>query len=338
MDKVRWGILGAAGIAQAKTLPGMALSPSCELAAIASVGNREKAAAMKDAFGIRTLYRSYEELLRDPSIEAVYLPLPNDLHFTWAREAALHGKHLLCEKPLTLDAAHASQLVELFRSRSLVLAEAFMYRHNPRVLRARSLIQTGRIGEPRLVKASFCFRLVDHTNIRFSRERGGGSLYDIGCYCVGVSRFLLGEEPEAVLARLSSRQGAEVDDQGEAWLDFPSGARACIDFSFNTPWHEELEVQGSEGGFILSAPFTSRNADPEITLWTQDSNSWEPRYTVETFPPVNDYTLQAESFCLRVRGLTGREDDLVAPADAIGNARTLDAIFASAGRGEHVKL
>ncbi len=338
MERVRWGILGAANIALNKTIPGMEKSALCEVVAVASAGTGQRAAVMAQRFSIPRRYTTYGELLADADVEAVYIPLPNSMHFEWARKAALAGKHVLCEKPLTLSARQTRELVVEFRARSLVLAEAFMYRHNPRVRRAKALLDAGAIGETHLVKASFNFLLADRGNIRLSKHLGGGALYDIGCYCVNVSRLFMGCEPTSVGAQLWSRKGVEVDDEGEACLEFPGGRRALIDFSFNSPWQERLEVQGSRGLLVLGAPFTSRGMKPEIVITSQEEGTWEPSFRVEDFAQSDDYLNQADSFSRRIRHLESEIESPVPTSDAIGNSRTLDAIFKSAANGKRVTI
>src|ERR1700732_4905227 len=220
--KVAWGVLGVANIAVKKVLPAMQRGEWCQIAAIAS-RDLEKAERAAKELGIAKAYGSYEELLADPEIEAVYNPLPNHLHVPWSIKAAEAGKHVLCEKPLSLTVAEARKLLAVRDRIGVKIGEAFMVRTHPQWLRARQLVASGRIGQLRSALGFFSYFNNDPSNIRNIPEYGGGALMDIGCYPITTSRFMFGEEPSRVLGLLERDPQMEVDRLSSALLAFPSG-------------------------------------------------------------------------------------------------------------------
>lgn len=241
---LRWGILGCARITRRGLIPGIQLSESSALIALAS-RNAATAQAWCNEFGVPRAYGSYEELLGDPEIDAVYIPLPNELHRRWVEAAADAGKHVLCEKPLALDAAEARAMVAYCQSRGVLLMEAFMWRHHPRSAGVRARVRDGTLGELRLVRSSFSFS-IDPGDWRLDPRRGGGALWDIGCYGVSTARFFAGCEPESIRAR--GRFGTTgVDLSLSAELAFPNGVLGLIDCSFEQPFRCRYEVVGTRG-------------------------------------------------------------------------------------------
>src|SRR3954471_877627 len=243
-SRLRWGILGCARITRRGLIPGLRDSSSSMLHALAS-RDRATAQAWASEFQVPRAHGNYQELIDDPEVEAVYIPLPNELHKTWVLAAADAGKHVLCEKPLALDAAEARAMVEHCRARGVVLMEAFMWRHQPRTAALRHLVDEGAIGTLRLIRSSFSFS-IDPGDWRLDQARGGGALWDIGCYGVSTARLFAGSEPESIKAQ--ARFGPSgVDMSLTANLRFPGGVLGLIDCSFEQPFRCVYELIGSRG-------------------------------------------------------------------------------------------
>jgi predicted dehydrogenase len=329
--KVVWGVLSTAKIGTQKVLPAMLASDQLELRAIAS---RSLAAAREaaTALGIPVAYGSYAELLADPQIEAIYNPLPNHLHVPLTLQAARAGKHVLCEKPIAMNAQEAAMLREV-GDRVLVM-EAFMVRLHPQWLRARELIRQGRIGTPRAVQMMFSFFNEEPGNIRNIPAAGGGALYDIGCYPVTAGRFFFEAEPVRGIALLDRDPRFGTDRLASALLDF--GAGRHLDFTVSTQCvsYQRLQILGSQGRIEIQVPV---NAPPgtEVRLCVDDGSAFDgSRIRTETFA-TDQYRLQAEVFSRAIRG------EIPLPygiESAIGGMRVLDALFRSeqSGRWEQV--
>ncbi len=323
MGVVRLGILSTAHINRL-VIPGAHASDKVELIAVAS---REQTRAEEYArkWEIERAYGSYEALLEDPDIEAVYISLPNTLHCEWSIRAVEAGKHVLCEKPLSRHAADVEEAFDAAERSGRVLTEAFMYRHNPQTARLTELVREGAIGELRLVRSAFSYSLYDADNIRLRPDVEGGSLMDVGCYCVSGSRLLAGE-PEAVLGR------ARTGPSGTDWvfagsMGFPDDVFAHFDCGTSLPERDELEVVGTEGSLFLDDPWHCRT--PVIELRRDGEVE---RIELE---PVDSYRLEVENLCDAIRGeaplLLGRED-------AVAQARAIEALHRSAETGEDVAL
>jgi predicted dehydrogenase len=318
MTPVRWGILSTADINR-KLLAGAALSPEVEVVA---VGSRElgRAQAFAAEHGIPEAYGSYEELLADPSVEAVYIPLPNTLHCEWSIRALEAGKHVLCEKPLSSSPAEVEAAFDASERTGYLLTEAFMYRHHPQAKRLVQLIAEGAIGELRLVRSVFSYGLFDKANIRLRTDVDGGSLMDVGCYCISGSRLIAGE-PEAAFGR------AYIGPTGTDWaftgsLRFPGDVLALFDCATCLSGRDELEAVGSEGSLFLDDPWHCRS--PVIELRRDGEVE---RIELE---PANPYQLELEDLGRAIRSggapLLGRED-------AVAQARAIAALRRSAADG-----
>lgn len=257
MRKIRWGVLGTANIARGCTIPGMRLAENCELYAIAG-RSLEKAERYKSEFGFERAYGSYEALLSDPAVEAVYIPLPNTLHYEWVIKAAKAGKHILCEKPLAPSAALAAKMQSAARENGVLLMEAFAYLHSPLITAIKAELDQGAIGEVRYLESAFITSDYDLSNIRMRRETLGGSLYDLGCYCISQAVWLLGE-PEAVCAVADfSDQG--VDRLTTGFLNYPGGVRAAFTCGMVLPTEQyrrldRLQIHGTKGVLRTDAEF-----------------------------------------------------------------------------------
>ena len=319
---VRFGILSTAKINE-KVLAGARESELVEVEAVAS---RDQARAEEYAreHGIPGAHGSYEELLADPELDAVYISLPNSLHVDWSIKALEAGKHVLCEKPLSRRPDDVERAFDVANRTGLLLTEAFMYRHNPQTARLQELVAGGAIGQLRAVRAAFSFTLSDPGNIRLSSDLDGGALMDVGCYCVSGSRLLAGE-PERVFGVASTESGVDVVFAGT--MSFPGDVVAQFDCGLTLPLRDELEVVGAEGSIFLDDPWHCRK--PVIELRRGDD------IEEVALEPVNSYRLELENLA---RAIQGQGQLLLGRDDALGQARTIDALYRSAETGEAVAL
>jgi predicted dehydrogenase len=318
-EKVRWGVLGVARIATVKVIPAMQRGAFSEIVAIASRdGDRARRAAAE--LGIPRAYGSYEELLADPEIEAIYNPLPNHLHVPWSIRAADAGKHVLCEKPVAMSVAECRTLMDARDRTHVQIGEAFMVRTHPQWLRARELVRSGDIGELRAVMMAFSYFNRDPKNIRNVEEWGGGALMDIGCYPIQLSRFLFGEEPRRVVGLLDRDPEMHTDRLSSALLDFPSG-QAVFTCSTQMVPYQRMQILGSRGRIEVEIPV---NAPPDkpSRIWV-DSGSLR----TEEFPVIDQYTIQGDLFSKAVR--EGGEPPTPLE-DSIRNMAVIEALFRSA--------
>ena len=258
--KLRFGVIGCAGIAIGAVIPGIQQSETSEVAAIASRGI-SKAQETAAKLNIPKAYGSYEEILLDPDIDAVYIPLPNYLHMEWAIRAIEAGKHVLCEKPIALTEAEAQRMVDASRSAGVHLAEAFMYRNHPRYERIREIIKSGEIGEIRGIHSTFTFNNAgDKSNVRYRKEWGGGSMTYVGVYPISAARLLLATEPEAVTVHaLISPEHDNVDMMASGVLEFPGNVALTFDCGMWAAFRNTIEVLGSEGRIEVPEAFVERN-------------------------------------------------------------------------------
>ncbi|MGH2444744.1 MAG: Gfo/Idh/MocA family protein [Candidatus Limnocylindria bacterium] len=326
MAALRWGILSTAKIGRTKVIPAIAVAPSCEVVAIAS---REPGAARDaaDALGIPTAHGSYEALLADPEVEAIYIPLPNHLHAEWTIAAAVAGKHVLCEKPLALTAADAERMIEACETAGVRLMEAFMYRHHPSWVAARELVETGRIGELVAVQSWFSFFNDDPANIRNILKTGGGALYDIGSYCVNLSRMLFGSEPTRVQSAIRRDPIGGTDTVVSAMMEFGAGV-ATFTASTRAEDDQRVHIHGATGRISVDIPFNIPPDRPtRIHLASGGDPPVAPNVETLTFEPADPYTVEAEAFARAI--LEGRVVP-VPPTDAVANLRVMEAIFDAA--------
>jgi predicted dehydrogenase len=317
MKPVVWGVISTARIAMEKVIPGMLKSPHVAIGAIASRdGARARRAAKQ--FGIATAYDSYEQLLADPAIEAIYNPLPNHLHVPLTLAAARAGKHVLCEKPIALNAREAMQLRKA--PKGIHFAEAFMVRHNPQWLEARERVRKGEIGTPRAIQVFFSYFNVDPKNVRNIAKIGGGGLLDIGCYPITGSRFIFEAEPKRVIALIDRDPKFKTDRTASAIADFGDGRQLTFTVSTQAAPHQRVNIVGTKGRIEIEIPF---NAPPD-----NPNRYWVHGAKTETIdlPIADQYCLQAEAFGRVIRG----EEKLIwGVEDAIQNMKILDALFRS---------
>jgi predicted dehydrogenase len=331
-DKVRWGVLGVSNLAVTKVIPAMQQGEWSTITAIAS-RDRGKAEDAARQLGIPIAYGSYDELLQDGEIEAIYNPLPNQLHVVWSRKAMEAGKHVLCEKPLSMNAAEARTLVGVRDRTGVKIGEAFMVRTAPQWVRTRELIASGRIGKLRSVVGFFSYFNRDRANIRNIPECGGGGLMDIGCYPITLSRFAYGEEPSRVLSLIERDPEMKTDRLTSALLDFPSG-HSIFTVSTQLARHQRMTFMGTEGNIEIEIPFNTPNDRPCRIFLDDGRDALGSGRSTEEFPACDQYTIQGDVFSRAIR--EGGEVP-VSLEDAIKNMAVIDAVFRSAESGQWEK-
>ena len=321
---VTWGILSTADINRL-VIPPAHESPKVDLAAVAS-RDRQRAEEYAREWEIPHTYGSYEALLADEEIEAVYISLPNNLHCEWSIKAVEAGKHVLCEKPLSRRAAEVEEAFDAAQRSDRILMEAFMYRHNPQTKRLRELLDEGAVGDVRVVRSCFSYTLYDVENIRLRTDVEGGSLMDVGCYCVNGSRFVAGVEPELVFGQQFTGPSG-TDWVFTASMRFPGDVLALFDCGTTLPNRDELEVIGTEGSLFLDDPWHAD--EPGIELRRDRGVE-----RVE-LPYSNSYGLELENLS---DAIGGEAEPVLGRDDAVGNARAIEALFASAESGVPIRL
>jgi predicted dehydrogenase len=327
MQKIRWGVLSTAKIGREKVIPATQRS---ELGSVVAIASRDLAHA-KDAatkLGIERAYGSYDELLTDPNVDAVYIPLPNHMHVPWSLRAIAAGKHVLCEKPIGLSVVEAEELANgaAARPESKVM-EAFMYRFHPQWQTARQLVRDGRIGELRTIDTQFSYFNDDPLNIRNQPGIGGGALMDIGCYPISLSRFLFGGEPARVISHIELDPTAQVDRLTSAVMEFASGTATFTCGTQIAPY-QRVNIFGTAGRIEIEIPFNAP-ADRPCRIWLQTGAELGSAEEIR-FEVCNQYAIQADAFARAIL------DDLPVPtplADAIANMRVIERVVASAGSG-----
>jgi predicted dehydrogenase len=326
--KVRWGVLSTAAIGLKKVIPAMQLGGLTHVTAIAS-RDRTKAEEAARTLGIEKVYGSYEELLADPDIDVIYNPLPNHLHVPWTIKAAEAGKHVLCEKPLSLTLAEARTLLPIQARTGVKIGEAFMVRTHPQWLRTRELIATGRIGKIRSIQSFFSYHNVNPANIRNIAEYGGGALMDIGCYPIHISRLLFGEEPIRAMGLIDRDPTMKTDRLTSALLEFPSG-QSVFTCSTQLVPYQRVNVFGTTGRIEIEIPFNAPNDRPCRILIDDGRDVFGTGITIEAFPICDQYTIQGDAFSKAVL------EDISVPVpleDAIKNMAVIEAIFRSVASG-----
>jgi predicted dehydrogenase len=335
---LRMGVLGAANIARKVVIPSILRADGVELVAIGSSSDlgrtfiAETELTQRDGRPVRDSVRacSYDELIAAGDVDAVYVALPNQLHAEWSTRAADAGKHVLCEKPATPTRVETAEMIEHCVERGVVWMEAFMYRFHPQWAPIFERLRGGAIGELRTVRSVFTFTVRDPQNIRRRPETFGGSLYDVGVYCVNASRWLVGRAPIAVSGQMQpSPEG--VDEEFQGLLDFGEGQTALISSSLSQPYRHEVELLGTEGRILVPDAFVNQSDD----LWFEVEDATGARERV-TVPGDDEYRLEVEDFAACVR--EGRQPQVVSHQDTIENAATLDALYASARSGQRITL
>lgn len=328
-QKVKWGVLGVAAIAVKKVIPAMQKGAWSEVTAIAS-RDLKKAHEAARALGIAKAYGSYEELLADPEIEAVYNPLPNHLHVPWSIKAAEAGKHVLCEKPISLTVSEAQALLSARDRTGVKIGEAFMVKTHPQWLRTREVIRTGVIGDLRAIVGAFSYFNRDPQNVRNVAEWGGGGLLDIGCYPITTSRFLFGEEPRRVTGLIERDPEFKIDRLTSAILDFPSG-QSVFTCSTQLVPYQRMQILGTKGRIEIKIPFNAPNDRPCEILVDDGRDVFGGGITKELIPTCDQYTIQGDAFSKAIR------EGIEVPVpleDAIANMAVIEAVFRSAETGK----
>jgi predicted dehydrogenase len=324
MNKVKWGILSTAKIAREKVIPGMQAGKLCDIRAIAS-RNKEQAQAVAAALNIPVVYGTYEELLNDASIDAVYIPLPNHLHVEWALKAVQAGKHVLCEKPIGLSAAEAEQLLKAVQQKpQLKVMEAFMYRFHPQWQQAKQWVDNGSIGALKTIQSFFSYYNVDPANIRNKADMGGGGMMDIGCYCVSLARFIFGKEPQRVMGLVEYDPVLQTDRLASGMLDFTTGTSTFTCSTQLMPY-QRVNILGTTGRIEIEIPF---NAPPKeaTRAWLYTKTGTEEK----VFEPVDQYTIQGD---LLSKAILDNAPTPTPLQDAVNNMKVIEAVIASHNKG-----
>jgi predicted dehydrogenase len=323
--KVRWGVLGAASIAVRKVIPGMQKGEWSEVTAIAS-RDLPKAEDAAHRLGIAKAYGSYEELLADPDVEAIYNPLPNHLHVPWSITAAEAGKHVLCEKPLSLTVAEAKTLLAARDRCGVKIGEAFMVKTHPQWLRTRDLVRHDVIGELRAIVGVFSYFNRDPKNVRHVVEWGGGGLMDIGCYPMTTSRWIFGEEPLRVAGVAERDPDFGTDRLTSAVMEFPSG-QAVFTCSTQMVPYQRMQFLGTKGRVEIEIPFNAPNDRPTRIFVDDGRDVFGTGIRTETIPVCDQYTVQGDAFSRAIR----EGGEIPVPLeDAIANMAVIEAIFRAA--------
>jgi predicted dehydrogenase len=331
--KVKWGVLGAASIAVRKVIPGMQQGQYCEVAAMAS-RDLEKARTAAATLKIGKSYGSYEELLADREIEAIYNPLPNHLHVPWSIKAMEAGKHVLCEKPIALNATEARTLLPVRDRAGVKIGEAFMVRTHPQWLHTREIIREGQIGELRAIVGVFSYFNREAKNVRSKPEWGGGGLLDIGCYPITMSRFMYGAEPLRVSGVLERDPEFGTDRLASAILEF-SGGHAVFTCGTQIVPYQRMQFLGTKGRIEIEIPFNAPPNKPTRIFVDDGSDAGGAGIKAETIPACDQYTIQGDVFSKAI--LEGGEVP-VPLEDAIANMAVIDAIFRAAKSGRWEEL
>lgn len=326
MAELRWGILSTADIGRTKVVPAMQRAARTRIVAVAS-RDVERGREYAKQLSIPKVHASYEELLADPEVDAVYIPMPNNLHAEWAMAAARAKKHVLCEKPLAMNAAEAARIVAVAEQEGVVLAEAFMYRLHPSWQKVREIVASGRIGRLSAVQSWFGYYNDDSANIRNIVESGGGALYDVGCYCVNLSRMLFDGEPHRVIGSVVRDPALGVDVLTSGLLEFDQGT-ATFMCSTRTETDQRVHIYGTKGRITIGIPFNIPPDRPtEIYVTAGGNPPVEPATETIKFEAADPYTVQAEFFAAAVLDGTPMP---FPPSDAIANMRVIDLLFETA--------
>lgn len=321
-EKIRWGILSTANIGKKRVIPAIKKSHNGEVAAVAS-RDLARAQAFAEELDIPNAYGSYEELIASGDIDAIYNPLPNSLHAEWSIKCAEAGIPTLCEKPLASDAGEAQSMVDAFAARDVLFAEAFMYRFHPQTQKVKAMVDDGAAGNLQVISAAFTFPVSNESNIRLSKPLAGGSLMDVGCYCVNVLRFMTGEEPASVNAFARFGETTGIDETLTGQLDFPSGILGHFDSSLRTHRTHTYDIRGTSGRILVEQGFVMPTENQSTTIRYWHGNEYEE---IE-ISPADHYQLMVKDFA---EALQEGRPPRFAPQDAVQNMRVIDRLLESA--------
>jgi predicted dehydrogenase len=331
MEKIKWGILSTARIGLKQVIPALQRGDCSEVVAIGS-RSRDRAEVAAASLGIGKAYGSYEELLADPDVDAIYNPLPNNMHLEWSVKAMEAGKHLLCEKPLGLSVAEVEEMIRVRDLYGVKAGEAFMVKSNPQWIETRERVRRGEVGELRLVQGTFSYYNVDPSNIRNIPELGGGGIWDIGCYCVTMSRYLFDQEPVRLVATLEIDPEMKTDRLGSVIMEF-TGGQALFAVSTQLVPYQRVHVLGTDGHLEVKIPFNAPNDRPCSVAQDRGSILLD-EITIHEYPVTDQYTLMGDAFSKAVM----EDGEVPVPLeDALSNTKVLTAIFDSAKRGQWVE-
>ncbi|MGK0184524.1 MAG: putative dehydrogenase [Verrucomicrobiales bacterium] len=334
--KVRWGILSTALIGTGQVIPAMQRGTFSEVTGIAS-RDKTKAAEWAEKLGISKAYGSYEAILADPDIDAIYNPLPNHLHVPWSLKAIEAGKHVLCEKPVALTSGEAQQLVDAANAHpELKVMEAFMYRHNPQWQKAKDLTTSGGVGDLRTVQTAFSYFNDDGDNIRNRADIGGGGLMDIGCYCISLSRFLFDREPQRLVAMVENDPRFDVDRLSLAILDFGDGQTSSFVCSTQLVPYQRVNILGTSGRVEIEIPFNAPKTEP-CRLWHQQGEGPTAELPPQEIlmPACDQYTVQGDLMSQAILNDTPVPTPI---EDAVANMKVIEAIVESGRSGGWVNV
>jgi len=321
MQKVRWGILSTAKIGREKVIPAMLLGKLCEVTAIAS-RNSQQGKLVAEQLNIPCVYDSYEKLLTDPQIDAIYIPLPNHLHVEWAIKSLEAGKHVLCEKPIGLTLKEAQQLLQVAQEKpQLKIMEAFMYRFHPQWQQAKRMVEENKIGELRTIQSFFSYYNTDPANIRNQKEAGGGGMMDIGCYCTSLSRFIFDSEPLMVSGLVEYDPVLQTDRLAAGMLEFSKGTATFTCSTQLTPY-QRVNIVGTLARIEIEIPFNAPTDKP-TRMWLHTKDGGEEI----VFDTINQYTIQCDLFS---KAILNNEPVPTALEDAVNNMKVIEAVFESA--------
>ena len=329
MSKVSWGILSTAKIGIEKVIPALQKSKYCDISAIAS-RDYDKAKSAAKKLNIPKAYGSYEQLLADPDIQAVYIPLPNHLHVSWSIKSLEAGKHVLCEKPISMNVAEAKELLHVSQNYpDLKIMEAFMYRFHPQWQKTKQLISEGKIGDIKTIQSFFSYYNINPDNIRNKREYGGGGLMDIGCYCINLSRLLFEAEPKRVLGIIEYDDKFNIDTLASGILDFGNGTSSFTCSTQLNPY-QRVNILGTKGRIEIEIPFNAPSDKP-CRIFLHQDNSYEEI----TFEICDQYTIQGDLFSQAILNNTKVPTAL---EDAVANMKVIEAIIESAKNSSWHKI
>lgn len=332
MEKIKWGVLSTAKIGLKQVIPAMQLGEFTEVMAISS-RSLDKAEVAASSLGIEKAYGSYEALLEDPDVDAIYNPLPNNMHLEWTVKAMEAGKHVLCEKPIALTVTDVEKMIGVRDKCGVKAGEAFMVKSNPQWIETRERVRRGEVGDLRLIQGMFSYYNVDPSNIRNIPELGGGGIWDIGCYPVTTSRYIFEQEPVRLLAILEFDPEMKTDRLASVIMEFPSG-QALFAVSTQLVPFQRMHIFGTDGHLEVKIPFNAPNDRP-CTVAQDRGSILIDEITTHAYPVTNQYTLMADAFS---KAILEDGEVPVSLEDALNNTRVLTAIFESAKRREWVEV
>lgn len=328
-QKIRWGILGTAKIAIREVIPAMQTGKFCSIEAVAS-RSIESARKVAEQFEISKAYGSYEELIADPAIDAVYVPLPNHVHKEWTIKFAEAGKHVLCEKPIGMNASEVRELIDVRDRTGVKIQEAFMVQTHPLWLTAKDLVASGRIGDLQAISMFFSYFNDDKDNIRNQIEMGGGALMDIGCYCVKFSRFIFGDEPKRVSSLIERDAETRIDKLTSSMLDFPSG-QATFTCSTQLVPYQRMQIFGTKGRIEIEIPVNFTGDTPTRIFIDDGSDLSGKNIRVIEVKPSNKFSIQGDLFS---QAILEKSEQSIPLEDSFKNMAVIDAVFRSAETGK----